>query len=148
MRVMSKSGFVRLQSSFAIDDDGEPVYEAAIGYEFDYIVREENGDQILLRLRDKKEGWVEKESLVLMKEASEFFTKALDADPDNAVLYRQLRAHARQSTGGPRRARSPTRPRRSASSPTRRRASITAAGSIRRRRSSTRRSPTSTRPWS
>src|SRR5262249_8212996 len=82
-----------------VDEDGEPIYESAIGYEFDYLVREENGDQIQLRLRDKKEGWVDKESLVLLKEANEFFTKALDADPDNALLYRQLRSHARHANG-------------------------------------------------
>jgi tetratricopeptide (TPR) repeat protein len=98
-RVMSKTGIVRLKKLVMVDDDGEPVYETSSAYETDYVVRDEQNALVLLRTRDRVEGWVEKESLVPLKEAVDFFGKALADNPESAALNRQLRAHARRAAG-------------------------------------------------
>jgi tetratricopeptide (TPR) repeat protein len=97
--VMSKTGVVRLKKLVMVDDDGEPIYEMTDAYDTDYVVRDEQGDLVLLRSRARVEGWVEKETLVPLKEALEFFGKAIADNPESAALNHQLRAHARRSVG-------------------------------------------------
>jgi tetratricopeptide (TPR) repeat protein len=98
-RVMSKSGVVRLKKLVMVDDDGDPVYEMTDAYDTDYVVRDEQGDLVQLRSHARVEGWVDKESLVPLKEAVEFFTKAIADNPEAVVLNHQLRAHARRAAG-------------------------------------------------
>jgi Flp pilus assembly protein TadD len=98
-RVMSRTGTVRLRKVVMVDDDGEPIYDMTVGNDPDYVVRDEQGELVQLRTRNRAEGWIEKESLVLLKEAVEFFGKAIEENPDAAALNYQLRAHARRATG-------------------------------------------------
>ena len=96
---MSKTGVVQLRKLVMVGEDGEPIYEVSIGYDPDYVVRDEQGDLVQIRTRNRTEGWVEKESLVPLKEAVEFFGKAIDENADAAALNHQLRAHARHVAG-------------------------------------------------
>jgi tetratricopeptide (TPR) repeat protein len=98
-RVMSKSGVARLRKITGVDDDGEPIYAITVAFDPDYVVRDVQGDLVLLRSRNRNEGWIEKETLIPLKQAVEFFTKALEENPDATAINHQLRAHARQATG-------------------------------------------------
>jgi tetratricopeptide (TPR) repeat protein len=95
-KVMAKAGILSIQRVAAVDDEGNPTYTTANGFQLDYLVRGEQEEQALIRTREGHEGWVPKENLVLLKDADAFFTKEIESQPEMAVLY-QLRAHARRS---------------------------------------------------
>jgi hypothetical protein len=89
--VMGKSGFVLLKQATTLED-GTPGYKAFVSGDFSFLVRDEQGDQILLRNHEGKEGWVDKDTVLLDTDAVAFFTKAIEDDPA-AELYK-LRAIA------------------------------------------------------
>jgi tetratricopeptide (TPR) repeat protein len=94
--VVSKLGAIRMKRVVKVDDDGTPIYETIDGQQMSYLVRDEQGDLLLLRKFDGAEGWVEKDAVVTVKDSVAYFTKAIENDPDSIALNYRLRAAARK----------------------------------------------------
>jgi tetratricopeptide (TPR) repeat protein len=97
-QVVGKLGAVRLKKITA-DQDGNPVYGMYHAGDAAYVVREEQGDLLLLRSQQGVEGWIEKGSVVFLKDAVEYFTKAIESDAASAALYYRLRGGSERALG-------------------------------------------------
>jgi Flp pilus assembly protein TadD len=91
--VMSKTGVALLKQTTTLED-GTAAFKSFVATDYSYLVREEQGDIILLRTHQGLEGWIEKGAMLLDTDAVAYFTKAIEDDPTSAIEFYRLRGIA------------------------------------------------------